>query len=229
MYLQMSVDGGAWQQLGTFNTGQNWYNSSSQTGTLWWSGDSGLPAQWSTAAHDLFAVHGRFVQLRFVFASSSMDELEGFGIDDLRIVCSECPANLFPGTQEDLVLLSSINSAPLTPIDWKSVQAGDVVDLLMLSPGETFTGQPWVMLLTPFDPAGGATVPAFRPGLYGTGQTLGLGVPGLLLPSAGGSIGLVWPAGASSTAVLAQGLVPTALGTRNGLFAATDGHVLEQR
>ena len=85
-FLEMSVDGGeVWERVGELGTGFNWYNefnSSANLGDVW----SGNSNGWITARHRLFATAGESeVLLRFGMGSGPFFNLEGVGVDDIRI------------------------------------------------------------------------------------------------------------------------------------------------
>lgn len=218
-WVEVSYDGGQWQVLG--GSGQNWYGVPE-----YWQSQSQPVGQWRTASHPLADVHGKYVRIRFGFRSSSSAD-EGFGLDDFEVLCPSCPGDLYPGTREDLVLFSSINGALATQLELKAVQGGDRLDLTLRSPGYGFVGDPWAVVLTPFDFAGGISVAQVLPGFYANSVSV-LSSPGFALPPSGLSLSLTWPSGGPPGAILAQGLV-FAPGSANGVFASTDGHVFQQQ
>jgi hypothetical protein len=84
LYLEISVDGGAWDKVGELGEGFNWYNFTNTftgLGDVW----SGNSEGWETARIRLFGMAGESnVRFRFVF-NSSFFENDGVGVDDIRI------------------------------------------------------------------------------------------------------------------------------------------------
>lgn len=78
-YLEVSTNGGAtWAKVGTFGTGQNWYNDA---GNDWWEGNSG---GWRQAANTLSGVGGSSdVYVRFKFQSDAIINQDGVGFDNI--------------------------------------------------------------------------------------------------------------------------------------------------
>lgn len=84
-WIEVSTDAGTtWSKLGTFGTGNNWYN---QQFNDWWSGTSGNAGQWQTADHRLTGTAGASsVRFRVIFESDAFTTLEGIGIDNIKIL-----------------------------------------------------------------------------------------------------------------------------------------------
>lgn len=84
-FVEMTTNAGAsWTKVGTFGTGNNWYNQ--QFGD-YWSGTSGNAGQWQSADHKLDGSSGfSSVRFRFAFTSDAFTTLDGVGIDDVMLL-----------------------------------------------------------------------------------------------------------------------------------------------
>jgi hypothetical protein len=129
-----------------------------------------------------------------------------------------------PGTNEDLVLESQINSGPLDQTCGKRIAAGDTMTLKVTSPGGTHAAHPGLLALQLHD----ASAPPVAFGIAG----LHIGAPeGVLsifgLPSSGFSVTLTMPPGFGQTILRWQAimLMPN---PSNGYFATTNAHDLWQ-
>ncbi len=81
-WLEFSLDGEAWERLGSSNTGINWYNNPTFD---WWEGSGGFTG-WATASHPLTGLAGEpKVQFRFVFESNEANGGAGIGIDEFTV------------------------------------------------------------------------------------------------------------------------------------------------
>ena len=109
-------------------------------------------------------------------------------------------------------------------------------NLTISSPGQTFVGTPLFLAVDVF--ATGASAPAgLLPEIHvGTDAVFlfeGQAAPGplgaVVLPAQGASLSILIPLGTSGTSVIFQGGVFPAPQARNGVFAATDAHILEVR
>lgn len=83
-YVEMSTNAGStWNKVGTYGTGNNWYNNLFD----YWTGTSGNPGDWQSADHQLTGSAGfSSVRFRFAFSSDAFNSFEGIGIDDVRLV-----------------------------------------------------------------------------------------------------------------------------------------------
>ena len=138
----------------------------------------------------------------------------------------------YPGTSEDLELLTGSHAAPSGGAegDVLFVEGGDPLQVDLLSPGGTFNGGPVYLWAAPFFTGLPPSGPF--PGLHlGTGfivQVVGHEVPPYQvvgLPAAGLALDYVLPAGLGGYSVMLQGAVlsPTAM---NNFAAFTDAHEL---
>lgn len=84
--LQVSNDMVNWVPLGKKNAGYNWFNQAS--GSSAWDGERSI---WQVASYtispDSFA-SANSAYLRFAFNADEVQEFEGFGLDDIRILAS---------------------------------------------------------------------------------------------------------------------------------------------
>lgn len=85
-FLEMSVDDGQnWSKVGAIGEGLNWYNVDNTNiglGPVW----AGSSDGWVTARHRLPGAAGKSsVRLRFGFGADPIVQLDGMGIDDIRI------------------------------------------------------------------------------------------------------------------------------------------------
>lgn len=223
LWVERSINGGAWLKLGFGNTGTNWYNNAPNRR---WAGTSLGVGTWRFAQHAITGAVGNYVQLRFVFQSdNSAFGDEGAGIDDFEIICSQCP-KLYAGNNLDLVLKSSINFDPVSRVDLKSIEGGDLLNFHLVSPGLRLVGRPWALTLASFDYQGGAVIPEVLPGLYLGDSSIALTFAGFGLPAAGANLSFTWPVGLTNASVLVQGVVLPDVGPRS--FVSSDGHVIDQ-
>lgn len=138
----------------------------------------------------------------------------------------------FPGTGEDLQLLSAINANPLTIASPKNANSGNTVTLQVTSPGGTFTNRELVVIAQgfvtgspPFPPVA-ANIHMSLPGLVILlGGDVGPFGP-VVLPAAGTTLSFVVPPGLAGNSAIFQAVIvtftaPLAL---NGLYASTIGH-----
>jgi hypothetical protein len=129
-----------------------------------------------------------------------------------------------PGTNEDLVLESQINSGPLDQTCGKKIAAGDNMTVKVTSPGGTHAAHLGLLALQLHDPA----VPPVSLGIAG----LHISAPEALitivgLPPSGFSLSLTMPPGFGQTILRWQAvmLMPN---PSNGLFATSNAHDLWQ-
>lgn len=85
-FLEMSVDDGEnWSKIGAIGEGLNWYNinnTNTGLGPVW----AGSSDGWVTARHRIPGAAGQSsVRLRFGFGADPIVQLDGMGIDDIRI------------------------------------------------------------------------------------------------------------------------------------------------
>ena len=88
-WVEVSTDGGTtWSKIGGLNTGTNMYNDSEG----WMEVTQNGPGNWLQGAHQLTGTKGAgHVKVRFVLQTNEGWELEGIGIDDVKIF--DPPAN----------------------------------------------------------------------------------------------------------------------------------------
>ncbi|MCA9322408.1 MAG: hypothetical protein KDB53_16825 [Planctomycetes bacterium] len=138
--LQSSIDGGAtWQLVGAFGDSSNWYNDNSigsqalSNPTLeGWSGSAltgGGSGGYVTAAHLLDGLAGQSeVILRFAFTADGSVQDEGVAIDDIAIIDF---TNLYPGSNEDLILETGVNDVATTALAFgSSIKQTTFTDLI---------------------------------------------------------------------------------------------------
>lgn len=85
-FLEISFDDGAnWSKVGAIGEGLNWYNfdnTETDLGEVW----AGESDGWTTARHRLPGAAGQSsVRLRFGFSADPFVQLDGMGIDDVRV------------------------------------------------------------------------------------------------------------------------------------------------
>jgi hypothetical protein len=141
----------------------------------------------------------------------------------------------YPGTNEDLTLLSAVGSAPMTTglaNQVKQVTAGQSVTVEVFSPGGGFNFREVALLAQAF-PTGSPPFPPVAPNIHMTFPGLTFLIGGVaspfgpeLLPPGGVWTSFVVPPGLSGNSVLFQGAIVTfqAPLAANGLYASTDGH-----
>ena len=114
-WLEISIDGGAWQKLGGEGTGTAWYQGWKDAGQgefiEVWGGDQQYNTDWEYAEHLLSGAAGSSnVRLRFVMRSDGKAEYDGVGIDDIQIFLSgaelSAPMLSTPTNNESNVILS---------------------------------------------------------------------------------------------------------------------------
>lgn len=103
-WLEISIDGGAWQKLGAANEGTAWYQGWKDAGQgeyiEVWGGDQQYNSDWEYAEHLLTGAAGKSnVRLRFVMRSDGKAEYDGVGIDDIQI--------FLPGAELSAPMLST--------------------------------------------------------------------------------------------------------------------------
>jgi hypothetical protein len=222
-WVEIAINGGSWQKLGSRGSGTGWYNAFAHH----WEGNSGPPGVWNEVSHPITGAAGNHVQIRFFLdGKTSFPSGAGIGIDELRVECDACTLWPYGGTREDLDLLSSTGNQPPNATSLETITGGELLNLVIHSPGQTLVGEPWVLLLTEFEYGSGATVPQPVPGLFGTPATVTFAIPGLVLPGSGARLTFLWPPAATGTAVLAQGVALTARGRVNPFFASTEAHII---
>ena len=192
-------------------------------------------------ALDLSAFAGNTAQLRWRWQGNWA---WWWAVDNVRI--EEFPPPLYPGTEEDLILHTSIDFGAFDRNDVKAATPGQVVGLRLQSPDGRFLGQNFSILASVFNHSGGGTVPPVTigpsvpgcpctglyaiPGVtfsaFGSGNILVLGVPALL-DATGVRIFFAWPFAAVGMDVLFQGLIRSNLGVQNPFFASTRGMVID--
>ncbi|HAA14999.1 MAG TPA: hypothetical protein DCE41_26220, partial [Cytophagales bacterium] len=114
LWLEMRIDGGDWQTLGTTNYatdsefGENWYNTSGN----YWSGSSN---GWLTAQHEITGGAGASrVQFRWRFTADASVFNEGVLIDDLQIFASDViDVALYSEAEYNLLLATDTTSDSL--------------------------------------------------------------------------------------------------------------------
>lgn len=86
VWVETSVDGGAWTKLGALNTGGNfWYNTVDDKYGDWWSGNN-IYAGWRTVSYPMSGFAGKEdVRIRIVFKSDDAVTREGIAVDDINI------------------------------------------------------------------------------------------------------------------------------------------------
>jgi hypothetical protein len=144
--------------------------------------------------------------------------------------------SFYPGTQEDLWLLTAINQNPLTSgfaNEIKSAMAGDILTLQVLSPGGTFNFREVLVAYQVFT-TGFPPFPPLAPGVPFSAPSILLGgapppIGPVLLSPAGTTLSVMVPPGLMGASVLLQGVIitwqpPTAA---NGIFATTNGHEIQ--
>jgi hypothetical protein len=141
----------------------------------------------------------------------------------------------FPGTGEDLFLLTGINANPLTAgiaNQAKTATNPDTVTMQIVSPNGTFNFREVVLLYQPY-PTGFPPFPPIAPSIHvtipGVGFLIGGAPPPFgpaVLSPGGTTISLQVPLGFAGTTVLLQGVVITWFPpfAGNGLYASTDAH-----
>ncbi|HEX2899321.1 MAG TPA: GEVED domain-containing protein [Bacteroidia bacterium] len=84
-FVEVSTNSGnTWSKVGTFGSGNNWYND--QSGD-YWTGTSGNAGDWQSADHQLTGTAGfNNVRFRFAFTSDAFNDFEGIGIDDVKLL-----------------------------------------------------------------------------------------------------------------------------------------------
>ena len=143
----------------------------------------------------------------------------------------------FPGTGEDLVLETLVNTSGCADGPVSRIFAGDGLSFTFVSPGGTFVGSIPLLLMQEFTPGaspvspfpGIAVDPFLSPGpvVIFDGNVPGSPFP-LLMPPGGFTFLATIPAGLTGTSLLFQGFAldgPAA----NAIFASTEAHVLEGR
>lgn len=137
----------------------------------------------------------------------------------------------YPGTNEDLHLLTGVNGTPTTGpgLTIKNARAGDSLGVRLTTPGGGFTGDPFVIAgdlfptgSAPGSPPGLPMIHVGGPGFFilldGIGGPFTLGVP-----AGGFQLPLLVPAGLAGQSALLQA-VAFSPGAANAFFAATDAH-----
>ncbi|MCB9631374.1 MAG: immune inhibitor A [Sandaracinus sp.] len=153
MWIEMSVDGGAFERLGSRTSGgTNWYNSTcinamycgSYLNAQGWSGTRGT---WFVAQHPLAGAAGHSVRLRMVFRSDGSVVYEGFAFDDVEVVSSapDLAVSLAPSANLCDGVLVSVRNEGTMPVSFFDLLAN--VDGTMsttritqlLEPGDVYT------------------------------------------------------------------------------------------
>ncbi|MGK0435557.1 MAG: hypothetical protein ACJA0V_004723, partial [Planctomycetota bacterium] len=125
-----------------------------------------------------------------------------------------------PGTNEDLLIKTAVNSAPFDDTCAKRVGAGDVLNIEVSSPGNSHTahvGGLFLQIHNPWAPP----VPGIIPGLWIDGSDASVIIPGL--PVTGFQLNVTLPAGLGSQMFRWQALMLTP-SPANGLFALSNAH-----
>lgn len=84
-YLELSTNAGTtWTKVGNGSMGNNWYNNLFDLG---WYDVTGSAGAWRDADHQLTGAAGSAnVRVRFAFVTDAFTEMEGMGVDDVKIV-----------------------------------------------------------------------------------------------------------------------------------------------
>jgi len=137
----------------------------------------------------------------------------------------------YPGTFEDLVLLTQVAGVGDPLLGSKSALGGDLLTVGLDSPGLTFAWQKPMLALQAYATGGSLPSSAGLPDVHVNGALPGLTLIDLggspvgpvLLPPGGLLLGFVVPPGLVGTTVRIQGFVISPLAS-NGLYATTDAH-----
>lgn len=120
-YLEYSEDGSNWVKIGTYNSGQNWYNNG---GHFW----SQAQTEWKEAVYDIpldAIVDSSKVRLRFVLDVGSQNAYSGIALDDV-----------FVGNKGNDLQVVEVN-APDTSC---SLGSAETVSVALLNLGNTASG-----------------------------------------------------------------------------------------
>jgi hypothetical protein len=146
--------------------------------------------------------------------------------------------NPYPGTNEDLTMLTGVNANELTTgpgFMVKTVSGNNTVQVKVQSTGNTFNYEEYVLMAQGF-PTGNPPFPPAAPGvvLSLSGLMFLIGGPTsvigpVALPPGGTTVGFTIPTGLQGTSVIFQGAVVTHTAplAANGVFATTNGHVFQ--
>lgn len=144
----------------------------------------------------------------------------------------------YPGTNEDLSMLTGINANTLTTgvgLFVKTANAGNTASVKVVSPSNTFNYRELVLIAQGF-PTGSPPFPPAAPAIHMSfpGLTFLIGGPQgplgpVLLPPGGLTAAFLVPPGLSGQSVIFQGAVVTLTPplAANGLYASTNGHVFQ--
>lgn len=162
-----------------------------------------------------------------LFDLDGESRIQGGGVD---VGADESPMTecAYPGTFEDLVLLTGVGGPP-GPLEIKFAAPGNYITIMLRSPGGSFVAEPFVLAAQPI--VTGMAPPNPYPAVYiGTQGAIviagsppfgPLGMP--LLSPAGFGLALLTPAGLAGLSIVIQGaaITPSAV---NSIFASTNGH-----
>ena len=170
-----------------------------------------LPATWSNEASDHF----------LIVADASL---------------ASVPIDAYPGSGEDFVLSSGVNTAPTTGPgqDVKSAASGDLLFIHFASPSGTFDLEPPLLVaqvftpgLPPLGPLPGLWVNTSGAVILVNGLDGGpLGFAEVIVPVTGNTHAYQVPPGLSGSSVMFQALAVTSSAV-NGFFAITTGHEIQ--
>lgn len=122
-WVEISIDGGAWQKLGHSweETGwyQNWWDDGQGQDIEVWGGNYQYNSGWEYAEHTLSGAAGSSnVRIRFVMHADNFVEYDGIGIDDIQIYLPgaeiSAPTLTTPGN-------NSTNTTLTPSLTWQSV------------------------------------------------------------------------------------------------------------
>ncbi|MBI3259324.1 MAG: fibronectin type III domain-containing protein [Ignavibacteriae bacterium] len=122
-WVEVSIDGGAWQKLGRTGeeTGwyQNWWDDGQGQDIEVWGGNGQYNSDWEYAEHTLTGVAGSSnVRIRFVMHADGSVEYDGIGVDDIQIYLPNAeigtPTLASPGN-------NSTNTSLTPTLTWQSV------------------------------------------------------------------------------------------------------------
>lgn len=141
-WVEISINGGAWTQLGSSNSGgsgwyQPWYDGNSGNTYDVWCGYYYYNGGWEYAEHILTGAAGSSnVRLRFVMMSDGFVEYEGIGIDDIQIFLPGATINP-PSLSNPTDFATNVSLAP--SLGWQAAACAQNYRL-QVSTSPTFAG-----------------------------------------------------------------------------------------
>ncbi|MBK9250264.1 MAG: fibronectin type III domain-containing protein [Ignavibacteria bacterium] len=141
-WLEISIDGGAWTQVGSSSSGgsgwyQPWYDGNTGNTYDVWGGYYYYNGGWEYAEHILSGAAGsNNVRLRFVMQSDGYVEYEGVGIDDIQIFLPG--ANINPPSLSNPAD-NAVNVLTAPTLTWQTAACADNYRL-QVSTSPTFAG-----------------------------------------------------------------------------------------